>query len=332
MKRGFAFFVILSIFVVTMFTGCNKKPASTIRLSEVTHSVFYAPQYVALAKGFFEEEGLQVEVTTAFGGDKAMTALLSNNADIALIGPESTLYVYNQQKEDYVINFAQLTQKAGNFLISRDLNEKFNWSHVKGKTILGARPGGMPQMVLEYILKKNKIQPFKDVKIITNIDFAAAPGAFKGGTGDYVALFEPSGTILEKQKVGKVVASLGVDSGNIPYTVYMAKKSYILKHPTQVQKFTNAIYKGQRWVAAHSAEEIAKVIAPYFKELDSQSLITIVERYKTQNTWPVTPYFEKASLDLLQDVITEAGELKQKVPYEKIVNTTFAQKAVETIK
>lgn len=328
MKRIIYFLLAISVALFMILTGCTKQSDSVIRLSEVTHSIFYAPQYVAIEKGFFEEEGITLQLTNAAGGDKAMTTLLSNNADIALIGPEATLYVYNQGKEDYVINFAQLTQKAGNFLISRNKEENFSWQNVKGKTILGARPGGMPQMVLEYVLKKNGIIPYKDVNILTNIDFAAAPGAFAGGTGDYVALFEPSGTLLENENIGKVVASLGVDSGNVPYTVYMATKSYIEKNPELIQKFTNSIYKGQQWVATHSAEEIADVIAPHFKEMDRDSLIKIVSRYKSQDTWATSPVFEKSALDLLQDIIEEAGELDKRVPYEDIVNTEFAKESI----
>ncbi|MCT4542382.1 MAG: ABC transporter substrate-binding protein, partial [Vallitalea sp.] len=228
MRRKLINLVVLIVVVMsTLISGCNNnKDLTTVRLNEVVHSIFYAPQYVAIEKGFFKEEGLDVDLTTGWGADKSMTALISNNADIAFMGPEASIYVYNEGKEDFVINFAQLTQRAGNFLIGRT-NEPFNWENVKGKTIIGGRPGGMPEMVLEYILKMNNIEPFKDVEILTNIDFTATAGSFIGGTGDYTAEFEPSASKLENEGEGYVQTSLGVDSGMIPYTCYMAEKSYI---------------------------------------------------------------------------------------------------------
>lgn len=268
--------------------------------------------------------------STGWGADKSMTALISNNADIAFMGSESSIYVYNEGREDYVVNFAQLTQRAGNFLIGRT-NEEFNWENVRGKTIVGGRIGGMPQMVLEYILKKNNINPYEDVEIITNIDFTATAGSFIGGTGDYTTEFEPSASKIENEGKGHVVASLGVESGMVPYTSYMAEKSYIKANPEIIQKFTNAIYKAQIWVDEHTPEEIAKVIAPQFKDTEMDLLIKIVQRYKDQDTWRKDPYFEKAGLDLLQNILDSAGELTKEVEYENIITTEFAEEAIKTI-
>ena len=317
------------IFLLLLCTGCQKKETEIIRLNEVVHSIFYAPQYVAIEKGFFKEEGLEIELSIGWGADKSMTALVSKNADIALMGTEASIYVYNQGKEDYVINFAQLTQKAGNFLVAREPDSTFTWEKAKGKTIVGGRPGGMPQMVLEYILKQNEIQPFEDVNIITNLQFNATAGAFIGGTGDYTVEFEPAASTIEAEGAGYVVASLGTASGNVPYTAYAATQEYIEKNPDRIQRFTNAIYKAQQWVEENEPEEIAKVIQPHFAETDLDLITTIVRRYKDQGSWSLNPVFEKESLDLLQDILEMAGELEKRVPYEDIVNTDFAHQAIK---
>ena len=264
--------------------------------------------------------------------DKSMTALVSNNADIALMGTEAGIYVYNEGKEDHAVSFLQLTQRAGNFLVSREKEENFKWADVKGKTIIGGRSGGMPQMILEYILKKNDIELGVDVELITNLQFTSTAGAFAAGEGDYTAEFDPSAYSLEKEGHGYVVASMGVDSGKVPYTVYMATKSYMAKNPDTIQKFTNAIYKGQLWVDEHTSKEIAEVIAAQFPDMELDDLTYIIERYKAQDTWKNNPVFEKEGLDLIQDIMDLSGELSARVPYEDLVNTEFATKAMETVK
>ncbi|NLP45981.1 MAG: ABC transporter substrate-binding protein [Epulopiscium sp.] len=320
---------LLFTLLLLICTSCQKKEAKVIRLNEVVHSIFYAPQYVAMEKGFFEEEGLEIELSIGWGADKSMTALVSDNADIALMGSEASIYVYNQGKEDYVVNFALLTQKAGNFLVAREPEPDFTWEKLKGKTIIGGRPGGMPQMVLEYILKQKNMQPFEDVTIITNLQFNSTAGAFVGGTGDYTVEFEPAASTIEEEGSGYVVASLGIDSGNVPYTAYATTQEYLEKYPDRIQKFTNAIYKGLKWVEQHEAEEIAKVIQPQFAETDLDLITTIVKRYKEQDTWSPTPVFKKESFDLLQDILDMAGELEQRIPYEDIITTDFAKKAIQ---
>lgn len=306
--------------MVLSFSGCKKEDElKTVRLSEVVHSIFYAPQYVAIENKYFEEEGLKIDLSVGNGADKSMTALISKNADIALLGVEAAVYVYNEGKEDYATIFAQLSQRAGNFLVAREPIPTFNWDMVKNKTIVGGRPGGMPQMVLEYILKQNGIEPFVDTEIITNLDFTATAGAFAGGTGDFTVEFEPSASTLEQAGEHYVVASLGVDSGLIPYTSYVAINSYIKDHPEIIQKFTNAIYKGQLWVEKHSAEEIAQVILPYFEGTDIELLTTIVDRYKAQGTWKTDPLVDESGLTLLQDILESSGKLTNRIEYNSIV-------------
>lgn len=301
-----------------------------VTLNEVAHSIFYAPQYVAIEEGYFAEEGIELEIVTGFGADKTMTAVLSGEADIGFMGSEASIYVYSQNPDDYIVNFAQLTQRAGNFLVSREPVENFQWSDLKGKNILGGRKGGMPQMVFEYILKKNNLDPAADMTIDQSIDFGATAAAFSGGSGDFTVEFEPGATTLEKEGAGYVVASLGVDSGYVPYTAYSAKQSYIKEHPELVQGFTNALQKGMDYVQNHTPEEIAKVIAPQFKETDLDVITTIVTRYYEQDTWKEDLIFEESSFTLLQDILEEAEELETRVPYEDLVTTEFAKKAAES--
>jgi NitT/TauT family transport system substrate-binding protein len=330
MKRKFICVLAVLTLIVTMFAGCKRSSGLTeITLNEVAHSIFYAPMYVAFEKGYFEEEGLKVNLVNGLGADKTMTALLSGDCDIGFMGAEASIYVYNEGAEDYVVNFAQLTQRAGNFLVSRNPNEEFNWNNVKGKTVIGGRAGGMPQMVFEYILKKQGINPKTDLTIIQNIDFGLTSQAFSSGQGDYTIEFEPAATALELAGAGKVVASLGVESGKVPYTSFSVKKSYLEKHGDVIQKFTNAVQKGIDYVATHTPEEIANVIQPQFAETEKEKLVMIVTRYYNQDTWKGDLVFEEASLTLLQDILDDAGELTKRVSYENIVTAEFAKKAVE---
>lgn len=333
MKRIFrnVLIVTLIVSIVCVSSGCSKTDSdlTKVNVSEVAHSIFYAPQYVALEEGYFEEEGLDVKIVNAGGADKVMTSLLSNDADIGFMGSEASIYVYQEGEKDYAVNFAGLTQRAGNFLVAREGNKEFNWKELKGKTVLGGREGGMPQMVFEYILKKNGIDPKKDVNIIQNINFGLTAGAFANGQGDYTVEFEPFATSLELEKEGVVVASLGEDSGYIPYTAYSAKKSYLENNEETVEKFVRAIQKGLDYVNSHDAEEIAQIIKPQFKETDNENLVKIIERYKNQDTWKEDVIFTKESFELLQDVLEDAGQLKERVPYEELVDTDIAKKAIK---
>lgn len=330
-KKRIAAAIFSGILAVSLLAGCGGKKNGTlteVTLNEVAHSIFYAPQYVAYELGYFKDEGLDVTIQTGFGADKTMTALISGDADIGFMGSEASIYLYNEGNEDYAINFAQLTQRAGNFLVGRKAEPNFQWENLKGKNLIGGRKGGMPEMIFEYVLKKHGLDPAKDVNLIQNVDFANTAGAFSGGTGDYTVEFEPSATSLEKQGAGAVVASLGVESGYVPYTAYCAKKSYIEKNPEIIQKFTNAIYKGQQYVANHTPKEIAKVIKPQFPETDMDTLASIVKRYDDQDTYKEDPIFAKDSFDLLQDILKEAGELSKPVDYSVLVNNVYAEAAM----
>lgn len=256
-----------------------------------------------------------------------MTAVLSGSADIGFMGSEASIYTYNEGANDYVVNFAQLTQRAGNFLVARQEMEDFSWEDLKGADVLGGRKGGMPQMVFEYILKQNGIDPAKDVNIDQSIDFGSTAAAFAEGQADFTVEFEPGATSLEQEGKGYVVASLGTDSGYVPYTAFSAKQSYIDENPDVIQGFTNALQRGMDYVQAHTPEEIAAVIEPHFKETDLETITTIVSRYYEQDTWKDNLIFEEESFDLLQDILDEAGELTKRAPYEDLVTTQFAEEA-----
>ncbi|WP_099468772.1 ABC transporter substrate-binding protein [Konateibacter massiliensis] len=332
MKKRKWYMIFALILCISMIAGCgggktSSGAAKDITLNEVAHSIFYAPQYVAIENGYFEDEGLNVTLVTGFGADKTMTAVLSGEADIGFMGSEASIYAYSEGATDYAVNFAQLTQRAGNFLISREQIENFDWSMIKGSTVLGGRKGGMPQMVFEYILKKNGIDPAADLTIVQNIDFGSTAAAFSGGQGDYSVEFEPSATALEQEGDGYVVASLGESSGYVPYTAYCAKTSYISENAETIQSFVNALQKGMDYVAEHSPEEIAKVIQPQFKETDLDTITAIVTRYYEQDTWKDNLVFEEDSFMLLQNILQEAGQLEEYAPYEALVDNTFSEKA-----
>lgn len=340
MKKRLLIFSVMAAMLITGLAACGtaadtkenggaQSAAVKVRLNEVAHSIFYAPMYVAIEEGYFEEEGIELELITGFGADKTMTAVLSGEADIGFMGSESTIYTYLGETNDYVVNFAQLTQRAGNFLVAREPIDDFTWDMLKGRNVLGGRAGGMPELVFEYILKKNGIDPRSDLTIDQSIDFGSTAAAFSGGQGDFTVEFEPFGTSLEQKGDGYVVASLGEDSGYVPYTAFSAKKSYIEENPDVIQSFTNALQKGMDYVAAHTPEEIATVIAPQFSETDEATIAAIVKRYYDQDTWKKDLIFTEDAFTLLQDILEEGGELSQRVPYEELVNTAFAAKAAE---
>ena len=304
------------------------KTLSKVTLNEVAHSIFYAPQYVAIEEGYFEEEGLDLTLVTGFGADKTMTAVISGEADIGFMGAEASIYAYQEGATDPVMNFAQLTQRAGNFLVARKEMPDFTWNDLKGKKVLGGRKGGMPEMVFEYILKNNGLDPETDLTIDQSIDFGSTAAAFTGDTSaDFTVEFEPSATLLEQEGTGYVVASLGTDSGYVPYTSYSAKASFLEDHPKTIQKFTNALQKGMDYVSTHSPEEIATVIAPQFPETDLATVTAIVTRYYQQDTWKNNLIFNEESFQLLQDILQDAGELSRRTEYTDLVTTSFAQKA-----
>lgn len=326
---------VLAVTALPMGVFAAKKDSTEekltkVTLNEVAHSIFYAPQYVAIEEGYFKDEGLDLTLVTGFGADKTMTAVISGEADIGFMGAEASVYAYQEGATDPVVNFAQLTQRAGNFLVAREEMPDFKWEDLKDKKVLGGRKGGMPEMVFEYILRKNGLDPQKDLTIDQSIDFGSTAAAFTGDTSaDFTVEFEPSATALEKEGAGYVVASLGVDSGYVPYTSYSAKTSYMEKNPEIIQKFTNALQKGMEYVQSHTPEEIAEVIAPQFAETDLDTVTAIVKRYYDQNTWKSNLIFEKESFELLEDILEDSGELSERVSYEDLVATKYAREAAE---
>lgn len=323
-----AFLIGFTCMLIVLLAACGEKELQDVKVGEVTRSIFYAPQYVAIEKGFFEEEGLNIELSTIPGGDKTMTALLSDGIDIALVGSETSIYVTAQGANDPIKNFAQLTQTDGTFLVSREKIDDFSWDMVNGSTFLGQRKGGMPQMVGEFVLKNHGIDPHNDLQLIQNIDFANIATAFASGTGDFVQLFEPTASIFEQEGVGHIVASFGEESGHVPYTTFMTKDSYIRENSEVVEKFTRAIKKAQDYVYEAPAEDVAKAIQPYFENTDLELIATVVERYRAQESFAKDPILDEEEWDNLQNIMDEAGELPRRMDYRDLVNTTFAEKAL----
>lgn len=329
MKKYFLPLLILIVLIITSFLflfNNDRSGLKKIKVAEVTHSVFYTPQYLAHALGYFSDEGLDVEIILTPGADKVTAAVLSGDVQIGFCGSEATIYVYNGSEDDYLVNFAGLTKRDGSFIVSRKKTDNFDISMLKDSYIIGGRKGGMPEMTLEYILRKHNIDPKKDIKIDTSIAFAAMQGAFIGGTGDYVTLFEPNALAVEKNNFGYVVASLGELGGEVPYTVYNAKKSYIENNKDVIKGFSRAIQKGIDYVKNHSSEDIAKVILNYFPDVSLSDLTLIVDRYKNIDSWYDTTLITEENFNHVQEIMESAGELTKKAPYDKLVDTRFSQK------
>lgn len=333
MKKFISLFLVVILIVTMLLSGCKKDvKKQNVRLVEVTHSVFYSPQYVAIEKGFFDKNNISIELTNGGGADKCMAALVSGQADIAFMGPEASVYVFNQGKEDYAINFAQLTQRDGSFIVGRVDDVNFSVEKMKGKTILGGRKGGMPLMTLEYVLKQHGLTPGIDVDVRTDVQFDMMAGAFASGQADFTTLFEPVASTFELEGKGFVVGSVGAEAGYIPYTCYSTTKSYIEKNPKLIQSFTNAIYEGMVWVQNHTAKEVAEAILPQFPDSNVEFLTGVVQRYKDQDTWKPDLVLGEDGYNRLIDIMKTAGELDEGAPYDKIVNTDFAKNAMENVK
>lgn len=314
---------ILIIFLICLMTLYTTKKnennnLTKIKVAEVAHSIFYAPQYAAINNGYFEKEGLDIDLTLANGADKVIAAVLSNDVDIGFSGIEATIYVYNGGEKDYLKTFAQLTQKDGSFLVSRKKYDNFKVEDLKGKYIIGGRPGGMPEMTLEWALKEHGIDK-SELTIDTSIEFASMQGAFIGGTGDFVSLFEPNALDVEKQGLGYVVASIGELGGIVPYTSYSARNSYIENNKETIKKFNNAIQKGLDFVNKSDSKTIAESISSFFPDTSISDLTKVIERYKSINVWPTTTNFSEESFYHVQEIMMNAKELKEKVPYEDLI-------------
>ena len=328
MKKVAALVLALGMLAALCACGGESDKKTILRLNEVTHSVFYAPQYVAMSQGFFADEGLEIELTNGGGADKVMSAVISGQSDIGLAGPEACIYVYNQGKDDYPRIFAQLTKRDGSFLMGRT-DESFSWENLRGKTVIGGRAGGVPEMTLEYVLRQNGLVPQEDTVVDTSVQFNMMAGAFSGGSGDYVTLFEPTATEMELAGKGYILCSIGAESGEIPYTAYFASQSYMAAHPDVVQGFTNAIARAQKWILSHPDREAAAAIAPPFPDTSLDVLERVTARHRAIDAWNQTPVMEQAALERLETVMETAGELTraQWVDFEKLVDNSFARRA-----
>lgn len=332
MKKNLLFYV-LSIGAICLLVGVSffkiyqknhytsTHSLEKVTLAEVAHTIFYAPMYVAYEKGFFEKENINLNIILSNGADKVSAAVLSGDADIGFSGSEATIYVYNGGEKDYLKTFAQLTQKDGSFIVSRKKISHFTLKDLIGHSIIGGRAGGMPEMTLEYALKQHNIDPQNDVSIDTSISFAAMGGAFIGGQGDFVTLFEPTASLIEEQGYGYVVASVGELGGIVPYTSFSARKSYIKKHPDIIQNFNKAIKKGLDYVHTHSDLEVAKVIQNQFPDSSLKQLEAAIYRYRSIEAWPVSTTFSRESFDHLQDIMIDYGEIDKKVAYDDLFYT-----------
>lgn len=325
MKKAVSLLMCL-IFAASFVIACSpENELRQVRLNEVTRSVFYAPLYVAVSRGFFEAEGMEVTIETGGGSDKSMTALLAGEADVALMGPETIVYVANEGKEDHPMIIGQLTKRDGSFLVSREDEKEFNWENLRGKTVIGGRRGGMPLMTLEYVMKQHGLTPGEDVTVIDNVQFNLMGGAFEGGTGDYVTLFEPTATMFEQAGKGYVVANVGLESGEVPYTTFMVSQSTIKNDPKFVKSFVTAIYKAQQWVMTASDNEIATALEPFFPDTDIPSLEIVAKSYRETDSWMTTPIMTEDSFSRLLDIMNSAGELSAPVEFSSVVDNSFAE-------
>lgn len=318
------FFALVFLMVGSLFLDFNhpkknENKRTKVTLAEVAHTIFYAPQYVAIEKGYFKEVGIDIELILTAGADKVTAAVLSGDADIGFCGSEGTIYVYNAKEKDYLKTFAQLTQKDGSFLVSREKIDNFTLNDLKRKSVIGGRAGGMPEMTFEWALKQNGIDPKNDLEIDTSIAFAAMGGAFISGQGDFVTLFEPNALEIEQQGYGYVVASIGELGGVVPYTSYSARESYIEKNSELISNFTKAIQKGLDFVHNSSDKEVAEAILSQFPDTSLNDLEKVVARYRKIDAWPKTTNFSEESFDHLQDIMIDNGVLNSKVSYDKLI-------------
>lgn len=327
MKKALSLFLGAALCAAAL-SGCSSKnDLQTVRLCEVTHSIFYAPQYAAMELGYFEEEGIEIELSNGGGADKVMSAVLSDSMDIGLAGPEACIYVYNEGNDDYPQVFAQLTKRDGSMLVGRTEQPDFTWQSLKGSHILPGRKGGVPYMAFEYALKENGLDPAADLLLDTSVQFDNMTGAFLGGTADYVTVFEPAASSLQAEGKGYIVAAVGDAVGDLPYTAYFAKSSYMEENPELIQGFANAVAKGEAWVKTHSAKEVAKLVAPRFADTDLELLTSAVENYQKVGAYCETPAMSEEGFERLQTIMESAGELSQRAAFDAVVNNTFAEKS-----
>jgi NitT/TauT family transport system substrate-binding protein len=315
--------------MVLMVFGCQEKAPEKMVLNEVTHSVFYAPLYAAISLGYFADEGLEIELVNGGGADKSMTALLTGQADIGLMGPEAAIYVFNEGREDSAMVIGQLTKRDGSFLMGRKPTADFQWSDLANKTVIGGRKGGVPEMTLEYVLRKNGLEPGVDVTVDTSIQFNLMGGAFEGGAGDYVTLFEPTASLFEQEGKGYILAAVGQESGEVPYTAFQATKSYIKEHPDTIKSFLKAVYRGQQWVQKASDKELAEAIVDFFPDTSVETLMLVAKSYRQIDAWMDTPVMKEEAFNRLQEIIIQAGVLTEKTDFANVVDNSYAEAVIQ---
>lgn len=329
MKKFVYTIVLLCIvLLIVLFCFLNRKEdnkLTKIKVAEVAHSIFYAPMYAADSLGYFEDEGLDVEIILTSGADNVAAAVMSGDVQVGFCGSEQTIYIYNQGAKDYLVNFAALTKKDGSFIVSREKEDNFDIKNLKGKYVIAGRTGGMPAMTFEWILNQNGIKT-EDLTFDTSIAFASMSGAFIGGTGDYVSLFEPTASDIENNGYGYIVASLGELGGNVPYTTFNAKKSYIKENKDTIQKFVNAINKGLNYVHSNSSDKVAKTIQDYFPDVSYNDLTQIVQNYMDIDSWYDSTLIEEKDFEHIQDIIENANELEKRVEFKTLFDTSFSKK------
>lgn len=310
---------LIGMITFICFTGKKEEnDLRKIRVAEVTHSPFYTPFYVAIENGYFKEEGLDIELVLTPGADKVSAAVLSNDVEIGFAGPEASIYVYDGGEEDYIISFAGLTKRDGQFILAREANDNFKLEDLYNKEILVGRKGGMPSLNFLNALKKSNIDP-KKININYSVEFAALSGSFIGGIGDYVNLFEPTATKLTKDNLGYVVASIGLMSGEVPYTAFNARKSFINNNEDVMRKFTKALNKGIKYTLENNETEIAKVILKQFPDSSLNDLSVIIKRYKDYDCFLDSTFISEKSFENLEDIMIDNGLLKSYVPYSDLI-------------
>ena len=321
----FCCLLLLAVCAVLFNNNATKKTnLKIVKVAEVTHSIFYTPLYVADSLGYFEDEGINLEIITSSGADAVAASVLSGDVNIGFCGSEQSIYIYNQGEKDYLVNFAGLTKRDGSFLVGRNKQNNFKISDLKGKYIIGGRKGGMPAMTLAYTLYENGIDPNKDVTIDTSIAFASMSGAFISGIGDYVSLFEPNALQLEKQSLGNVVVSVGKIGGEVPYTAFNARKSYIKKNPDVIKGFNKALQKGIDFTYNNKEEKVAEVITDYFNDISKNDLTEVIKRYKNNDSWYKTTYITKSGFERIQDIMEFNKVLDTRVDFNKLVDNTYS--------
>ena len=326
MKKTLILMTAVLLVITFSFFGCAPNDENLIRINEVTHSIFYAPQYLAESLGYFEEAGFRVELTNGGGSDKSMTALLTNEADIALMGPETVVFVYQQGREDQPMIFGQLTKRDGSFLIGRNDEPNFNYSGLEGKEIIMGRKGGLPAMTLQYILNQKGYEDGVNITMNYDIQFNLTGPAFTSGQGDYVTLFEPTASQIVNEGKGYIVSSIGAASGEVPYTAYIANQSYIQKNPEKLEKFLQCIHKATEYLMTHDNDEVAELLLPHFAGTSKQDIANALENYRKNDTWVTSPAMKESSFERLQDIMENAGELTQRVPFQNAVDNSIADR------